>query len=187
MVRVAMYRLRSFLLSVCLALASGVALADAQYLHWMVDLDSEQSDLAFDFATIRQDGESEYLTWTDPSTQASYTEVPGVDIATGLSTATADVYTNLGSMNDGSLVIELWQAETGESGSNLGTLLASKTVTYQQLQSGGYIYENMSLSGDTFAAADFTPAPEPSSSLLAILGMAVLALRRRRSSEVCHA
>ena len=183
-----MSRLRNFLLSVCLALASGAALADVQYLHWMVDLDPEtQSDLAFDFATIRQDGESEYLTWSDPSTQTSYTEVPGVNIATGLSPATADVYTNLGSMNDGRLVIELWQAETGESGSNLGTLLASKTVTYQQLQRGGYIYENMSLSGDTFAAADFTPAPEPSSSLLAILGMAVLALRRRRSSEVCHA
>ena len=77
-----------------------------------------------------------------------------------------------------SFIVELGNIDSSD---NWTTLATSAAATYSSL--GTYIHEKFDINPSSLAAwtpTQFTIAPEPSSGLLALMGFAILALRRKQ-------
>ena len=77
-----------------------------------------------------------------------------------------------------SFIVELGNIDASD---NWTTLAQSAATAYSQL--GDYIHQTFDINPSSMAVwtpTDFTVAPEPSSGLLMVMGMAFLALRRKR-------
>ena len=80
-----------------------------------------------------------------------------------------------------SFIVELGNIDSSD---NWTTVATSAAATYSSL--GAYIHETFGLEpghGAVWTPTDFTVAPEPSSGLLTVIGLALLALRRKKSSR----
>ena len=80
-----------------------------------------------------------------------------------------------------SFILELGNIDSSD---NWTTVATSAAATYSSL--GAYIHETFDLKPGQAAVwtpTDFTVAPEPSSGLLTVIGLALLALRRKKSSR----
>lgn len=78
-----------------------------------------------------------------------------------------------------SFIVELGNIDSDD---NWTTVATSAAATYSSL--GTYIHEKFDVSPSSLAAwtpTQFTIAPEPSSGLLALMGFAILALRRKQN------
>ena len=77
-----------------------------------------------------------------------------------------------------SFIVELGNIDSSD---NWTTVATSAAATYSSL--GTYIHEKFDINPSSLAAwtpTEFTIAPEPSSGLLALMGFAILALRRKQ-------
>ena len=77
-----------------------------------------------------------------------------------------------------SFIVELGNIDSSD---NWTTVATSAAATYSSL--GAYIHEKFDINPSSLAAwtpTQFTIAPEPSSGLLALMGFAILALRRKQ-------
>ena len=197
-------------------LATGVSLADARVLYWMVD----------DTATVTVDGTDvnirNYLTadyvgsHNDGTYYAARIHVTGGDVDAFL-----PLYSG-GATYDGSMGIEFWDSDSGWGAgvptgnqSPLGVYatgtpeyaftieignvswteadgpswietvaVGTAPASYTELNNAHYVAENFDVNppaGQIWTPTAFTAAPEPSSGLLALIGGALLALRRRRN------
>ena len=158
--------------------ATTVRAADTDaYLYWMVNV-SENKDYAFSYATIKVAGSDSYLSmYTEGSTVASGTRLYGAADSGNLTTDAG--FTGVGGYSGSTFLVELWASGTGADGSD--TVVAWGSLAYSALQS--YIYSDMATAGGTapYTVTASQVVPEPTSGLLALLGLAALALRRKQT------
>jgi len=160
-------------------MTAAVALGDGlEYIYWQVDLstDNPHGVSDFSYATVKESGGTDFL-WTYNFEGVPVAQLNGVkgyegDGETGkkvepvYSGVAADEWAD-------SYLFELWQENTGVGAD---TRVGYATYTYAQLKD--YIAKTMSESAAVPLMV--TAIPEPTSALLLLLGVAGLALRRRR-------
>ena len=147
------------------------------YLYW--SLDPVDESIAFAYAMMaveKADGSKSYLTVSDPIL-GDTAETVIFDADTIPDTVQlGECYSKLLDDPEGSgYYLELYNME----GEIVGT---TQTATYAQLYNGGYIYSDMSTGGIQSPyryAAVPRPIPEPTGGILLMLGLGVLALRRK--------
>lgn len=151
------------------AFAATAALADGNYLYWMVDETEAEpgtTTYQFDYAKVKEADTSRYLclkNGTDEldsnsdrlTTDGQYWEVDG--------SYTGDYW------------FELWSDGASDNP------LAYAPVSSAYLSANGFIYKNQETSGHTpYVVTASQLVPEPTGGLLTLFGVALLALRRRR-------
>ena len=159
------------------AAATAVRAADTDaYLYWMVNV-SDNKDYAFSYATIKVAGSDTYLSmYTEGSTVASGTRLYGAADSGNLTTETG--FTGVGGYSGSTFLVELWASGTGADGSD--TRVAWGSLAYAALS--GYVYTEMGQGGASpYTVTASQVVPEPTSGLLALLGLAALALRRKQT------
>ena len=164
----------------CAAMLTATAAEDS-YLYWQVDVSGDTS-YSFNYATIREANSQTYLSLYSSASDASmgtqlYTDGYGDGGSYALGTKAGPTYAGLSSYGTGSsFIVELWAEGETENASSL--------VGWSYLSYSDYldsIFEPLnpkSLSPYTVVASQVVP--EPTSGLLALLGFAALALRRKQ-------
>ena len=179
--------MKKLLMAMALAGAAMAASAEDNYLYWMVDV-SDSTDYAFNYATIKAQDESgntsDYL-WLYGQDSAdtighrlyasNYGENSSYDPGT---TTGGGAFAGLGNYGVGSkFLFELWtDGATADSPNRVGW---TGWIDYES------IAKNIFSAGDLSGASPFTVGstmlvPEPTGGLLTLLGLAVLALRRKQ-------
>lgn len=158
-----------------LVLSLGLS-AQADYMLWCVDETPSDAAVSFAYARVVVQGEG--------VTEGTYLTVAGTDGLTEVVASsfpengysTEQVYSNLGDYNSAgySFAVELYGLEDEMVGK-------SAYVSYADMLSNFAVYSNMSQTGVTpYVYGAFTATPEPTSGLLMLLGLGMLALRRKR-------
>lgn len=145
------------------------------YVHWTLDPVSAEVKFAYVMVAAEDsDSNKEYLTIGNTSEtivwdQATFPETTNLG---------AEYYSKVvNTAPDTSYFLELYDLE--------GNVIAtSQAVTYSDLMSGGFIYEDMSTTGVTKTYHFGAAIPEPTGGLLLALGLCVLALKRKHVDEV---
>lgn len=172
---------KSILLAVLVG-SAGVVSADS-YLYWMIDTANAGNDYAY--ARIRDvntSGDDSYLAIYDGAWGAEYND--GVGGVSGAAKTYIDMaggtgegfFASLAGINTStaSFIVELYNSE--------GTFLAQSFNNGSYGNLSAYIYSGgISAPPATPWIATSFDIPEPSSGLLMLLGMAGLALRRRKN------
>ena len=162
-------------LAFALGLTAGVAKAD-YFINWKID----SSPIQFDFAKVLANSGSYSVYLTDKT--GLYNEFGSDESLTSLGADTADYpvgQTAMGADDPAGydFRVELYGGEDGQ------TLLAfSETKSFDALQSLRCIGTDIKgVTGEgVWTASSFTVVPEPTSGMLFLLGLASLALRRKR-------
>ena len=164
----------------------GVALtARAEYFLWFkVDQSAQQEPIEFDYAQVAyrasaSDGYSAYLVQPTSYTDGNYYPAAWNSLADRISTD-ADQSGRLDVAEPGSYQFRVELFNESESGT--GELLAfSEVKSFAELQDMGCFGSKDALSQDKFwTVQTFTAVPEPTSGLLVLLGLAGLAIKRRK-------
>ena len=151
------------------------------YLYWMLtdDLSSNPYSAEFSFARIKVDNTQEYvgLAGDDLAWQEAVGVEPAPEKEVG--TTTKAYWANLGSFTSGySYVLELYLDDGSDDGCLVGK---SGPIAYADL--AGFLSSDADDPTKRPAAAfeAWQVVPEPTSGLLVMLGVAGLALRRKRA------
>lgn len=180
--------MKKLLTAMALACAAMAASAEDSFLYWMVDVGAS-TDYAFNYATIKakdaSGNTSDYL-WlygqdsADKIGQRFYASNYGENGSYAPGTTTGGgAFAGLGDYGLGSqFLFELWtDGATADSPNCVGW---TGWLDYDKI--AGSIFSAGSLSGSSpFTVGSAMLVPEPSGGLLALMGLAVLALRRRRN------
>ena len=160
-------------LSVALAVSSARATID-NYLYWMVyNANDGVSDVNFEYATIKGDGNLLNIYKPDSGTVVgtdvgSYEAIAGTGIGNSTYGApSTGVYAGFESGSINTFLIELW-VDTQRVGYQ----------SYDLASVGNHIYSSGAVGTSALTVTDVVP--EPTSGLLSLFGLAALALRRRR-------
>ena len=168
--------MKKTMLMIIVALTGAALHADYQYLYWMVDETHDTDQYQFAYATVKT-GDSSYLNLYDQSGDTGSYKFYISDYATantGLSTSAGYAGLGDGNYSDSTFLFELWNQYDEKVG--------WKSVGYSAL--AGNIFANtQSGSGSTpFVVSNVIP--EPTSGMLLLIGIAGLALRRRKQLNV---
>lgn len=147
---------------------------------WLVGYDDAGNRTVFEGVSVSSDSSASGAGTTTPEQYLKLTDVCGGYYA---STISINDLTGIGS-SDSSYTFVL---EMGTyAGGTANALYQSERVTYEQLSTGGYLSSGSTLTNQKLwnpATSSWSAAPEPSSTLMFLLGGCALALRRRRSSS----
>ena len=154
--------------------------ATADYLvYWEVagatnlyPADQSNADIAFNYATIKANTESEGTKLLNTYSTGGKTEYWKLYAKGNDSTSTGAAYSGSFGTDVTSFLVELWQDET--------TRLGWQTFSLSDVQSSIFSVDEFGGSSGTqkaFTATQFVP--EPTSGLLVLLGVAALSLRRK--------
>lgn len=179
--------MKKVLIGLAVALAA-VFTAKADYIYAMIqeayywDWDGINKDVNFDYVTVKGNGDIDYLYFYTADSSAPLSQRYASD---SVHTTYSDGaygsdpegffvgYDGKGSYT--SFLFELW-TQTGE----YAQLLGQREVSLAALQAAGAVTAGTSDSGAT-AYRISEVVPEPTGGLLMLLGMAMVALKRRRS------
>lgn len=146
---------------------------------WLVGYDEAGNRTVFEGVSVSSDSSASGAGTTTPEQYLKLTDVGGCYA----STISINDLTGIGS-SDSSYTFVL---EMGTyAGGTANALYQSEGVTYEQLSTGGYLSSGSTLTNQKLwnpATSSWSAAPEPSSTLMFLLGGCALALRRRRSSS----
>ena len=180
---------KQMILAALLCAAATVARAGT-FLYWEVDVTPEESgeaNYAFSYATIKATG-------TDTTTSSALSLYgPGSSTPSGTKLASSAYPAKTSTTTDGgvfagldnyasgaisSFLVELW-LEGGTE--DTATRVAWGNIAYDTVKS--HIYTDLSMSGNPspYTVTASQVVPEPTSGLLALVGMAALALRRKQT------
>ena len=179
--------MKKLLTAMALAGAAMVASAEDNFLYWMVDV-GDSTDYAFNYATIKAQDESgntsDYL-WLYGQESANkigqrlYASNYGENGSYAPGTTTGGgAFAGVGGYGIGSkFLIELWtDGETADSPNRVGW---TGWIDYATIANN--IFSAGNLAGSSpFTVGQTMLAPEPTGGLLTLLGLAVLALRRKQ-------
>ena len=150
------------------AAVCGIALAEDSYLYWQINQQGAEKPIEFAYAQVKatKDGGDIYVG-----------EAMGVtDVGkTAISAGPIDSAFNMSAYGEGSgysFVVELMNSE-------LGVIGESATFSYADI--APYIWSPMGQKGASAWTVTAFTVPEPTSGLLLLLGVAGLALRRKRA------
>lgn len=144
------------------------------YVHWTLDPVTESIKFAY-VAIASQDagGTKEHLTIGNTGETIAFDAKTYLDGTTDIGAEFYSAVVN--EVPTTSYFIELYDLD--------GNVIAtSQAVTYSDLVSGGYVYQDMSTTGvlNTYHfQASSAPIPEPTGGVLLALGLCVLALKRK--------
>lgn len=169
-----------------------VASAEEGVLYWMVGSDATVSGGDHDPQSI-SDYLSAYETATAGSWSAARVRVIGgesdmfltFDGAWGAGVPEGVQASISSGTPEYSFIIELGNVTEADGWTTVAQ--GSSTMTYTQLANAGYIHPKFNLNPPASAIwtpGSFQAVPEPSGGLLTLMGVALLALRRRRMGEV---
>ena len=169
--------MKKTMLMIIVALTGAALHADYQYLYWMVDETHDTDQYQFTYATVKA-GDSSYLYLYDQSGNTGDYKFYASDVVTGANAglSTSAGYAGLGDGNysDSTFLFELWNQYDEKVG--------WKSVSYSAL-SGNIFANTQSGSGSTpYVVSNLVP--EPTSGMLLLIGIAGLALRRRKQLNV---
>lgn len=146
---------------------------------WLVGYDDAGNRTVFEGVSVSSDSSASGAGTTTPEQYLKLTDVGGCYA----STISINDLTGIGS-SDSSYTFVL---EMGTyAGGTANALYQSERVTYEQLSTGGYLSSGSTQTNQKLwnpATSSWSAAPEPSSTLMFLLGGCALALRRRRSSS----
>ena len=150
----------------------------ADYLYWMVNEVDDSEKYQFSYATVKTD-DSSYLSLYSTDSSTSYgTKLYNSNMVSGQDGyVTGAGYAGLieGTDYSGStFLFELWAENYGGD----DTLVAWKSVAYSSLS--GNIFSNYVTGSGSSPYVVSNLVPEPTSGMLLLIGIAGLALRRRR-------
>ena len=155
---------------VAVAFASATTFAsEDRYIYWMIDQD-ESSGIAFKYATISIDGGTSFLNAYSGATEL------GPKVGFGPGNTGYDIGPVYSGTFDGSdvgmtFLVELYNDSNGKVG--------RQVLDYNEVASS--IFGGLNISGAKAAVfSNFTPVPEPTGGMLVLLGIAGLALRRKK-------
>ena len=169
--------MKKTMLMIIAALTGAALHADYQYLYWMVDETQDTDQYQFTYATVRA-GDSSYLNLYDQSGDTGDYKFYISNLATantGLSTSAG--YAGLGEgvdYDDATFFFELWNQYDEKVG--------WKSVGYSALS--GNIFANTQSGSGSSPYVVSNVIPEPTSGMLLLIGIAGLALRRRKQLNV---
>ena len=150
------------------------AMAEDYFLYWMVDEGAKLDGKSFEentyYAKVKTDGGSYLSFYTSPDAADSYGNVYTVDLTDSMPTF-ADVFGGTGNIPS-SFIIELYN----DSGCADGSWVGKATLAYNP---ANITTPGMGNPPGIASASSFTAAPEPTSGMLLLLGVAGLALRRK--------
>ena len=184
-----MKKLMILAVSACAAMLT--ATAEENFLYWMVDV-NDKTDYSFSYATIKAVNSngttSDYLSFygSDASTSIgtksastaylSYIDNNGTGANTGTQTS-GGAFTGIDGYVGSTFLVELW-ADSSTDGS-ASTRVAWGNLAYSLLKDS--VSTGLNQSGATaYTVTGSQLIPEPTSGLLALLGFAALALRRKQ-------
>ena len=153
------------------ALAASAASATDSYLYWLIDgANYNGSAINFSYVTISADDGENYLSLYSPGTATSETSYLLSNGANSSYGAPAGIYAGFdGSVS--SFLVELWSD-------------SDVRVGWQSYGSGAladYIFNSTTGGTSTTPFAVSSVVPEPTSGLMMLLGIAALALKRRKA------
>jgi small-conductance mechanosensitive channel len=175
------------ILTIAACTAVLTAKAVDSYLYWMVDV-SDNANYAFNYATIKgidsKGTVSDYLSFYGSGSSdalgtkvysTTYTEADSWALGT---TTGEGAFTGVDGYGAGSkFLVELWA--DGATQNDAASRIAYGYLAYADVMDS--IYKTMGTSGaSAFVVGASQLVPEPTSGLLAILGFAALALRRKQ-------
>lgn len=175
--------MKKLILSAMLALLGGVLFAadTDMYLYWMISDSVNFADASGQSATVDlkdykvrlADQTGSYLNLYDSAQDTTGQESYQASLVQGW-----DIVAGVGNYGVGdSFIVELFNDESG-------TAYKSESMTYSSLLSYMSPMQGMTTpAGDPFAVSSFTAVPEPTSGLLLLLGVAGLALRRKKMQK----
>ena len=155
----------------------------AEVLYWMGDASENQIEFKFAHVAVVKDGDMDnviaYLNFADGSGPAMMGNEG--DYMTGASWADVSAYTS----NEYGFFVEIMnygKPNTDLQGEDRWFVAGHSNVSgYQDLVSAGHVYtDSLSMPNIQAAWAPTVVIPEPSGTLLILLGLAALNLRRRR-------
>lgn len=178
---------RIFSLKALLLIAALFVVGFAQaesWLWWLVDTEGKKyttgEDMLFDYAKVRavNGDDSVYLNVASVDGGAVDPERPDIFVPEFNPDYYLDAYAVM--PTDGTYlqagsqyIIELYYH---------GVLSAQSTTTYENIMNN-IVSSGNPTAGTAFAPTEFTSVPEPSGGLLTLLGVALLALKRKNSKE----
>ena len=149
--------------------------ARSEYLYWMISQDPEAENYtAFDYATVKIDGQSGYLRLVDPDDpSANYGTAAVPDDGYSMDDGAYALISGYQELPAGTqFLFELWR---DGSDSRVGW------ARYTKSEVDGFTVNAFNqMAGNPLAVTQPWLVPEPTSGILLLLGVAGLALRRRR-------
>ncbi len=157
--------MKRILMGLGIALLAGAASADDSYLWWMVDKEAD-SKYEYTYAVVKA---------TTGTTATGGTQVGGDGLGKG---SGLQGWAYVGILGNGySYYIELINETTG---GGYETVAASSLASWEDLKN--FLTANgVPGTGTPWTGGEFHAVPEPTSGLLLLLGVAGLALRRKRA------
>lgn len=175
--------MKKFILSAIMALSCGALFAAEptdMYLYWMIDEGASFKDKSgvaetvtiADYTARISYGEG---SWLDLYTVPGGTKIDGKDGVNAENVFGWEMVAAIGDHNTGSFFVELVKDNA--------VAYKSESMSYDAL--AGYMSSSIGMAtpADTYGFSSFSAVPEPTSGLLLLLGVAGLALRRKKMQK----